>query len=475
MKNLFQSHSILSAFLTIILSLFSKYNKQTVSHIVYMILGILTMNGCVSIRSLYNFFFSKYSKHKFKSFYYLLNNSQLDTNDLLKSLAQLALTLIPEQCTLPVFFIIDDTLTEKFGEFFEFVGRLHDHAKHNGTEYLHGHCFVCLSIVIPVEYSKGKYKYIRIPLGFRMWTPLENSSKYSKKSNKELNNNSEQNNNNQKSKLEIAVELMELLYPIIGTERKINVLADSWYAKGIFLDFIKKHRNVEAVINVRIDTVLYDLPPQEEKRRGRPRKKGKKLSIDKDFSFIDVPNCDFQVAHKKVLTNLFGLDCPVFVMITKTKTGNSKRLYLCTNPKACEVDDYLITDKNYKAIIKKIPSLLGFASYTFRWSIEICFYELKMFWGFNDYKLRSKTGIERLINLETFTYSLLSMFPYLNSAFKIFEDLSIQERRQKLGSMILEQFFLTRLTDLLEDEKNLSDAQSCKNFLRDLDLYEMTG
>lgn len=57
--------------------------------------------------------------------------------------AGMVLKLIPESLdTQPVFLCIDDTIASKFGTKFENVSKRFDHAAHNGSNYLNGHCFV---------------------------------------------------------------------------------------------------------------------------------------------------------------------------------------------------------------------------------------------------------------------------------------------------------------------------------------------
>ena len=80
----------------------------------------------------------------------------------------MALKLIPETLrTEPVFLCIDDTMVSKFGEKFEDVSKLFDHAAHNGSLYLNGHCFVSLMLCVPV-WKSGKVSYLSVPLGYRM-------------------------------------------------------------------------------------------------------------------------------------------------------------------------------------------------------------------------------------------------------------------------------------------------------------------
>lgn len=51
---------------------------------------------------------------------------------------------------------------------FENVSKLFDHAAHNGSNYLNGHCFVSIMFCVPV-FNNGKISYLSIPPGYRMW------------------------------------------------------------------------------------------------------------------------------------------------------------------------------------------------------------------------------------------------------------------------------------------------------------------
>ena len=77
--------------------------------------------------------------------------------------------LIPDSLqTQPVFLCVDDTMVSKFGTKFENVSKLFDHAAHNGSNYLNGHCFVSVMLCVPV-WNRDKVSYLSVPLGNRMW------------------------------------------------------------------------------------------------------------------------------------------------------------------------------------------------------------------------------------------------------------------------------------------------------------------
>ena len=79
--------------------------------------------------------------------------------------------------------------------------------------------------------------------------------------------------------------------------------------------------------------------------------------------------------------------------------------------------------------------------YAFRWHIETAYYEQKKFWSLKAYMLRSKRGIESLINLLTIVYSMMSLLPLLNSEFSFLSNLSHQEARFLLSQEIQKELF----------------------------------
>lgn len=68
-----------------------------------------------------------------------------------------ALKVVPKPLKFqPLFLSIDDTLVEKKGEKFELRSKLFDHAVHNGSNYLNGHCMVSILLSFPVMTDSRK-------------------------------------------------------------------------------------------------------------------------------------------------------------------------------------------------------------------------------------------------------------------------------------------------------------------------------
>ena len=63
---------------------------------------------------------------------------------------------------------INDIIVPKFGKKFDDISNLFDHAAHNGSGYLNGHCFVSVMLCVPV-WNKGRIVYQSLPLSYHIW------------------------------------------------------------------------------------------------------------------------------------------------------------------------------------------------------------------------------------------------------------------------------------------------------------------
>lgn len=160
--------------------------------------------------------------------------------------ALIALKLVPEHLkSQPVFLCIDDTMVAKFGKKFGDVSKLFDHAAHNGSNYLNGHCFVSLMFCVPV-WRKQRIVCLAVPLGYRMWKK-------------------------ETSRLELAANMVRQIMPDLSSQKNVILLCDSWYAKEDLACVVDEYANLDMICNARHDSVLYDLAPQPTgKKAGLP-------------------------------------------------------------------------------------------------------------------------------------------------------------------------------------------------------------
>lgn len=280
MKVLYTKNSVMHKLTEAFSAIFSEETNPTKQHLLNLLLSVLTLNGFQSVQFQFDHFMKISSDFKLKSYYYTLNESKIDIDSWMCAIIRTALSVIPKKNSLqPIILSIDDTMIEKSGKRFEHCGVLLNHAVYNGSLYLNGHCFVSLTISVPVQ-DGDKTRYLSVPVGYRMWTK-------------------------EKSKLTIAAELVQKAMEQIGSNRQVCLCCDSWYPKRKILNLPEQFSNLTLICNVRHDTVLYDLPPTSAHRRGHPRIRGKKISLD-DFALKPIKETDFYAGSRMVMTNLFG-------------------------------------------------------------------------------------------------------------------------------------------------------------------------
>lgn len=87
-----------------------------------------------------------------------------------------------------------------------------------------------------------------------------------------------------------------------------------------------------------------------------------------------------------------------------------------------------------------IPLML----YAFRWNIEVSYYEQKTFWSLCSYMVRSRKGIEMLVNLINISYCAMKILPYQVASFNKYQSKSVQEFRFVLSEQIRRQVIYTK-------------------------------
>jgi len=71
-----------------------------------------------------------------------------------------------------------------------------------------------------------------------------------------------------------------------------------------------------------------------------------------------------------------------------------------------------------------------------------------------DYRLRSRKGIERLINLISLSYSAMTLLPYSDQEFSSYQTASAQETRYEISQQIQTNIILCVFGKFLETLKN---------------------
>jgi hypothetical protein len=236
----------------------------------------------------------------------------------------------------------------------------------------------------------------------------------------------------------------------------VILCCDSWYSKGEVLKTVKKYNNLELIANVRVDTIVNDLPPEPTGKRGRPRKKGARLDIhdQKQFTFKKIGK--YFTATRKVLTNLFKNNV-VYATVTTPDLDKAKsyRLFISTvMPEQLEHRIPIVENEiEYDISKEQLVALLPYILFKFRWSIEAVFYEQKTYWAFGKYMLRSITGIENYVNIINICSTCMSLLPWKNKEFAELKGESPQHIKYILGQQIHYELFLASFVSDPENTK----------------------
>ena len=410
---------------------FSDATKPTARNLFLIIVSILALDIFRSVRFAHRHVLAKLSDTSLNAYYYALKTDRLDHESWRNVTLSKALKAVPVHLAAqPLFLSIDDTMVEKEGDKFELRSRLFDHAAHNGSNYLDGHCMVSILLSFPVL-ADGSIRYLSVPLGYQLWDKKQ-------------------------TKLEIAAEMVRHAVDAIGPDRQVFLLCDSWYPKGCVAGLVDEYNNLDIICNARIDTVMYGFPPGRTGKRGRPRKYGERLSPE-DFELESPKTGDWKVGVRPVLTRLWG-ERVVYAIVTLPKSGNgSRRLFFSTkDPESIILDYSKCEDDTIRGYGEDNKKFLPLACYTPRWNIEVSYYESKTFWSLEEYRVRSREGIERLVNLECIAYSAMTLLPYSDGSFSCYQSASAQETRFGIGQEIQASIIFSSFVESLETVKKRS-------------------
>ena len=259
MNSLYLENSIIGSLFRFFSPYFSTATRPTRFLLTWLVIAQVALQAFPSLRFLHRNFLSQVTHRCLNSYYQALQNETVTSHSLRLQTAQLACSLIPAALqNEPVFLSVDDTTVPKFGKKFDAVSLLHDHACHTGKPYVNGHCFVSLTLSVPVlNRHEGKaplIRYLAVPVGYRMWTK-------------------------EQTKLELAGDLIEEVMPLLK-DRQVLLLFDSWYAKSSLIERVLQYPGLDIICNVRSDSAMYELPPLPNGKSGRQKKTRKADSYE---------------------------------------------------------------------------------------------------------------------------------------------------------------------------------------------------
>jgi hypothetical protein len=92
-------------------------------------------------------------------------------------------------------------------------------------------------------------------------------------------------------------------------------------------------------------------------------------------------------------------------------------------------------------------------AYSLRWNIEVIFYQHKFFWSFGNYMVRSKTAIERYINLIAISFTFVCVLPFITETFSKYKFESPQVIKRLVSERILKELIFDSFVSTLENSK----------------------
>ena len=277
MNSLYLENSIIGSLFRFFSPYFSAATRPMQFLLTWLVIAQLALQSFPPLRFLHRNFLSQVTHHCLNSYYRALRNETVTSRSLRLQTAQLACSLIPSVLqNEPVFLSVDDTTVPKFGKKFDAVSVLHDHVCHSGKPYVNGHCFVSLTLSVPVlSHQEGKaplIRYLAVPVGYRMWSK-------------------------ERTKLELAGNFIEKVMPLLK-DRQVLLFFDSWYAKSSLIERVLQYLHLAIIYNVRSDSAMYELPPLPSGKPGRPKKRAQFFFSTLDPSALHM-SCAWQ--KRKIL------------------------------------------------------------------------------------------------------------------------------------------------------------------------------
>lgn len=272
----------------------------------------------------------------------------------------------------------------------------------------------------------------------------------------------------EESKLKLAASMVRQVMPAFASQKNVIILCDSWYAKKDLVSIVEEYQNLDVICNARYDSVIYDLAPEPTGRKGRPAKHGKRLSPEADFMLSDEKIGDYYAGARRVLTNIFGYREVLAYVTSAEKETGSKRLFFSTIfPEQlqifCAWQEKAPLNQTGSDHMQYIPLFC----YSFRWNIEVSYYEQKTFWSLCSYMVRSRKGIELLVNLINITYCAMKLLPYQDEVFAKYRTESVQEFRFALSEKIRHEIFFANFVQNIENSiKSTAVSNALKRLIQ---------
>ena len=133
MNSFYYNNSIISILFNYFATYFQYLGRFTRKNLIWLLIAMLTLESCYSIRQLFTHFLKKYNPVTLNCYYRLI--AKADLKNMPQKTVEKALKLIYDTSS-PIYLALDDTLIAKVGKHFEKVKLLFNHADHSGKPYV---------------------------------------------------------------------------------------------------------------------------------------------------------------------------------------------------------------------------------------------------------------------------------------------------------------------------------------------------
>jgi len=280
---------------------------------------------------------------------------------------------------------LDDTLAPKKGPEVFGIGSHLDPVRSTKSYrvFCFGHIWVVLAVVVTVPFSARRWA---LPVLLRLYRTRSECDQAGHRYHK---------------KTELGRQMVDILVGWAGT-RGIDVVADSAYCNDTLTRGLSKQ--VTVIGAVRPDAVLTAAPTAaDRKHTGRRRKRGR--ALPKPEQIYNDPRYPWQltkltlygkptaISYKTVKAQWYrgaGERLGHLVIVHVEHGAIAMRAFFCTDSER-SADDVLMT-------------------YAGRWSLEVCFRDLKQHMGFADSSARKREAVERVAPFVAYSYVVLVLW-----------------------------------------------------------------
>jgi hypothetical protein len=289
----------------------------------------------------------------------------------------------------PIRLVLDDTLATKKGENVFGIGSHLDAARSTRKRrvFSFGHCWVVLAVLVPVPFSERRWA---LPVLFRLYRSKKTCAKQNS------------SKNPYRKKTELARDMLDLAIAWVAG-RRIELCADSAYSNHTVTQQLPD--SVVLLGAMRPDAVLTAPPPARvgTQRSGRPRKRGETLA--KPQTLAQNPASEWQLLK----ITLYGQPRQV-----RFKECVAQWYRACESQLLriviVEVEHGSIGLRVFFSTDSQMPVMAILQGYANRWSIEVCFRDLKQLFGFADSCARTRNAVERTAPFAGYCYTLLVLW-----------------------------------------------------------------